>query len=257
MCATAVCLATVLLGIDVGWEPLPEGGVEYRIQIEPELLENLDGSGVLVESDVPPYVRDIRAFRITVGDAELGRKLSLSTDGPSDATQVAPFDPFLPSPSSPSIPLADPLPPIDRSTPPGQSSETRPSSQNPVGTAPEDPAQAHESTPTASARAVQTEALVNPPAIPGPLPAGLIGRPLGVRQAIHVEAIDPESPAVKTPDKSARPQIPAKPWGTLIATSFALFASCGLNIYLVWIAVDFRRRYLALAGGLGANAPIN
>ncbi|MEE8452674.1 MAG: hypothetical protein V3R99_12190 [Thermoguttaceae bacterium] len=244
MCTTAVCLATILLGIDVQWEPLPEGGVEYRIQIEPELLENLDESGVLVQSDVPPYVGDIRAFRITVGNTELGRSPALNAEEPSDASQVAPADPFLPSPSNPSIPTAPPLPPMRQLKPPGQPNGMWPPPQDSVGTQPEDPPD------------TQSETSGNPPAMPGPFPDDPISRPIGVRQAIHVESIEPESPAaVKT--TPAQPQTPAKPWGTLIATSFALFASFGLNLYLGWIAVDFRRRCRTLAGDLGANAPID
>ncbi len=41
MCGLVVCLATVVVGIDAGWQPLDGGGVEYLIQIEPQLLDAL------------------------------------------------------------------------------------------------------------------------------------------------------------------------------------------------------------------------
>ena len=32
MCGTVLCVAAVALGINVGWQPLPDGGMEYVIQ---------------------------------------------------------------------------------------------------------------------------------------------------------------------------------------------------------------------------------
>lgn len=93
------CIAAVLLGIDAGWQPLPEGGLLYLIQIEPELLETLK-SGQPIESDFPSYVKDVRGFRITVGTGELPRELpAAGGDSPGSAAATRdqpPTDPFLP-----------------------------------------------------------------------------------------------------------------------------------------------------------------
>ncbi len=63
----ATCLlAAAVLGVDVGWQPLPGGGMEYIIQIEPELLEALR-RGEVVVSQVPPQVKDVRQYRIVIG----------------------------------------------------------------------------------------------------------------------------------------------------------------------------------------------
>ncbi|MHC4177288.1 MAG: hypothetical protein ACYSWU_07270, partial [Planctomycetota bacterium] len=118
MCGNIACIAAVLLGIDAGWQPLPDGGMLYIIQIEPQLLETLS-SGEPVQSDVPPYVKDVRAYRIMVGTGELPRQLPpepiespgggrvshprIPPTAPADAaTDRPPTDPFIPPPASPS-----------------------------------------------------------------------------------------------------------------------------------------------------------
>ena len=74
MSGIAICLASLVLGIDVGWQPLPGGGMEYIIQIEPGTLDALR-PGEAIESQIPPEVRDVRAYRIVVGNQKLPTKL--------------------------------------------------------------------------------------------------------------------------------------------------------------------------------------
>ncbi len=72
MCGTAICVVMMAVGIDVGWEPLPGGGVEYIIQIEPEMLDTLrDGEDL--GSDIPSGL-DVRSYRIVVGTGKLPRR---------------------------------------------------------------------------------------------------------------------------------------------------------------------------------------
>lgn len=66
MNAIIVCLSAAVLGVDYGWQPVAGGGIEYIIQIEPELLDSLKAGHDLF-SDLPPATRDIRSYRITVG----------------------------------------------------------------------------------------------------------------------------------------------------------------------------------------------
>ncbi len=83
MCGNILCVAAILLGIDAGWQPLPEGGVVYLIQLEPQILDRLESGEIkAVESDLPPYVKDIRSYRITVGTDELPRELPPATSIP-------------------------------------------------------------------------------------------------------------------------------------------------------------------------------
>jgi hypothetical protein len=73
------CLAAVTMGVEVGWQRLPDGGVEYVIQIEPEMLELLK-EGEDYASDIPRGLRDVRSYRITVGTGPLPREGGLERE---------------------------------------------------------------------------------------------------------------------------------------------------------------------------------
>jgi len=98
MSGNILWIAVAALGVDVGWQPLSEGGVQYLIQIEPHALEALR-SGEVIQSDVPPGVDDVRGYRITVGTEQLPRELSvagesgLSPPRPPSAPNTLPVDP--------------------------------------------------------------------------------------------------------------------------------------------------------------------
>ena len=63
-----VCFAAVLLGVDASWPSLPDGGLQYVIQIEPQVFERLESGAIeTVGSHVPPDLADIRAFQIVIG----------------------------------------------------------------------------------------------------------------------------------------------------------------------------------------------
>jgi hypothetical protein len=84
-----VLMVGMSLGVDVGWQPLDDGGVEYIIQLEPQALELL-GNGDELRSDIPPFLRDkLTSYRIKVGTGELPRELKPAQPGkgrPADAT---------------------------------------------------------------------------------------------------------------------------------------------------------------------------
>ena len=69
----SLMLGGLLLGVDVGWQPLPDGeGMEYLIQLSPKDLEAMK-LGEPWMTDIPPSVGDVRAYRITVGSESLPR----------------------------------------------------------------------------------------------------------------------------------------------------------------------------------------
>lgn len=70
MCGSMLLVAAIAVGIDAGWQIHPDGGMEYIIQIEPEMLESLR-AGDEVASDIPSYLGDIRGYRIRVGSGDL------------------------------------------------------------------------------------------------------------------------------------------------------------------------------------------
>ena len=124
MCVNVVLVATALLGIEAGWKPLPEGGVEYHIQIEPHVLEALK-SGEAIYSDVPPHVRNVRAYKITVGTEEgLPRELPVDVDttgaesgGGVEEQRASPPDPDEQTGASETFPAAEVSPEVSLEIP--------------------------------------------------------------------------------------------------------------------------------------------
>lgn len=80
-----LCLAVAVVGIDVGWKPIPGGGVEYIIQIPPEAVDAVR-SGQPIQSDIPSQVTDIRAYRIVVGTGRLPKELPRYSAAPPQRT---------------------------------------------------------------------------------------------------------------------------------------------------------------------------
>lgn len=103
----SLMLGGLLLGVDVGWAPLPNGGgMEYLIQLSPNDLEAIR-SGEAWMTDIPLSVGEVRAYRITMGTGALPRidpppSLSLpAADTPADHPAPHPIRPE---------PAATPLP---------------------------------------------------------------------------------------------------------------------------------------------------
>ena len=66
MAGTWILAVAVVCGVDYGWQPHEDGGLEYIIQIEPWSLEALHQGSPIV-SQIPPELRGIQQFRIQVG----------------------------------------------------------------------------------------------------------------------------------------------------------------------------------------------
>lgn len=83
-------LAMVAVGIDVGYQPLPKGGAEYIIQIEPHTLESLQ-PGEEMESYLPPEAREVRPerIRVVIGKNKLPKELPPKLAIPSPTAQTA------------------------------------------------------------------------------------------------------------------------------------------------------------------------
>src|SRR4051812_46052043 len=90
-----ISLAVAALGIEVGWVPLPEGGHEYTIQLEPEMLDVLRKQKEEVFSEVPPQVH-VRRYRLLVGTGKLAR---VTGNSPTVATQQNTRGPSTPTPA--------------------------------------------------------------------------------------------------------------------------------------------------------------
>ena len=72
MVRLSLFIAAAAFGSDVGWQPLPEGGTEYIIQLNPYEL-NVLRRHLPLQSDVPRSAGEVRAYRIVVGNDILPR----------------------------------------------------------------------------------------------------------------------------------------------------------------------------------------
>lgn len=67
---TLLLLAGAAVGVDTGWSKLDSGGYEYIIQISPEQLESLRNGGEF-GSDLPTDTGAIRSYKIVVGSGPI------------------------------------------------------------------------------------------------------------------------------------------------------------------------------------------
>lgn len=120
-----ILVATAALGVEVGWEPLPGGGYEYTIQIEPELLKVLEQGHDEIFSEVPAGI-DVRRYRVMVGVGKLRRE-----NGPLATAGSVPAD----------VPPAA-APAARQAAPPSEPFSAAPlaaAASDPFGTPPSDP----------------------------------------------------------------------------------------------------------------------
>ena len=92
MTGLLVCLTTAALGVDYGWQPIAGGGIEYVIQIEPQMLDALK-QGDDISSALPAGANNIRRYRIVVGNAALphhGEPLPVDREAEPPAKESAP-----------------------------------------------------------------------------------------------------------------------------------------------------------------------
>ena len=240
MHATMLCLAMVTLGIEGGWRPLPDGGFEYTIQIEPHMLDEL-ARGEALFSDVPPKVRDVRSYRIIVGTGKLpqegGIEPALGDRPPAgESVDGAGVTPPLATP-----PLEDPggAPAF-----PGAISEPAPTP---------DPQQPPDDPPGPSAPGVSASV---PWDRPRTLPAPTDSQPLPEFDGIPAHFVDQQGNAARPrsddpqEEAEATPSADAEETGkppapfTLVLAGF--LGSFGGMLYTGWLAWEYRRRYRTL-----------
>lgn len=203
------CLALAAFGVDVGWQRLPDGGLQYLIQIGPEMIDSLK-AGAAIESDVPPTLKDIRGYRITLGKGELPR-------------QTPPADPVKPAaPSMSDFNFSQPLAPPLAGGPP--SSSPFPSSPSPNQFKPMPRTLMPE--PSGKPLAEQTASFVQPSAPSAPIAAAATG--------------------TAAPATAEAAPTSTRAWSYLAGSLVALSGSLAWNGYLLWMLREARRRYRQL-----------
>jgi hypothetical protein len=218
-----ILAAAAAVGVEVGWQPLPEGGHEYTIQIEPQLLNILKRQDIT--SDVPPQLQ-VRRYRVTLGTEKLARD-----DGPP-----LPAHPHVND--EPSTAVADS--PTDtapgNATPPDVGESPRHVPAEPTVAA--EPSTHDNHHPTTVETAQTTDDHGSRHAVPpGQLPAdGGASKPLEAQPAAHQEPSDAHT--------TEKPELePERPWTPFLVSGVLLCCSLGANLYLGWIAWEARHRY--------------
>ncbi|MBI2826588.1 MAG: hypothetical protein HYX69_18095 [Planctomycetia bacterium] len=232
MTGVLALIAATAVSIDVGWQPATGGGFEYIIQIEPELLDSLK-TGTDVFSELPPFLRGVRGYRITIGHAELPRE---GTPPAAEADIAA---------SRVQVPPA------------GNAAKKSDGAEGPALTG--TPADAKQPETGSADRPPDADvAAAKPPAVPGDSDnAGGGARTAGYQQAVAgggpappAEDGSPSNTQAAGYDAIAA-SLRDKPWLPLTGALVVLFASVGANIYLVMNAVSLRGRYRALVARAG------
>jgi hypothetical protein len=109
MCPTLTCLALAFLGVDLGYLPASDGGVELIVQIDPVMFQTLR-PGDPISVAVRPEVQQYRASKITIAvDNAPPRRILPSPSaapgrGASAPPATAPIVQASPLPPSPVMP---------------------------------------------------------------------------------------------------------------------------------------------------------
>ena len=210
MCPMIICVAVATLGIDAGWQRMPDGGMEYIIQLGPQDLEAMR-RGEPLGSDIPPAAGDVRSYRVIFGTGPLKKE-------PPPAGKI----PLKPSASETKASIK---------SPPASPSMPSPLSPDPVAKKMTDAMLLPPPSPMAS----HTETMLQPSSS-GEKPK--LGQP-----AIFEEPKGRSDPSTNAPNRTAPGEHSDRPWMPLTVTLLGLFASLGANVFLGWVAWGFRQRY--------------
>jgi len=214
MCGAMLLLAAVTAGIDAGWQPLPDGGMEYIIQIEPHALESL-AAGEEVVCEMPPGLKGVTSYRVRVGTGALPRE---EPPEPNDAAEATPS-------GSPTDGPVDPLLAVEPH-----------SGEQGTALSPWLPESAGDFSRPESAD------------VPRPLAVVPESTPSPERLAVY----DQQEPSAGTPEATpgqgldSSDQATSKPWLPFTLAVAALFGAVGGMLYTGWIAWEYRRRYQSL-----------
>ncbi len=218
--------AAAAFAVQFGWTPLPDGGNEYVIQVEPQLMSTFEKEGFT--SDVPPELRDIRRIRVHVGTDPIPNHGVTALKPPLD---VPPDQrPSARSVYDSKFTLAGG---VGDATPTG----SRPAKVNIFQTE-EDELNSDSKPKSAASRSTVTNASEQTHGHFNSSDAGSDEFDNGPSSAKSPMRVPPTPAGEKLAAKE-----PEQPLTPMIAAVVALFASIGGNIYLGWLHVGTRRQY--------------
>lgn len=272
------------MAVDFGWQTVSGGGIEYLVQVEPELIDSFRQEGFT--SELPAGLRDIRRIRITVGKGQLPHQGDLT--GPTIA-QAAPstVEPKSVEPKAVEPKVAEqdspPVPPETFGENDAKPTPARMESPSNVAGAPQlldssrpvpplpffqsGPAKSIATSAVATAEAVRKSGEQDREGTIQDVGSNETAKqPLGTGKPGLRTNEGPRIAATKSSDRrtveagmatspgSSDGESGAKPWGVLVAVLLGLFASLGANVYLAWIHQSVRAKYQALAARMDGGA---
>jgi len=231
MLGTVFCVATAVLGIDVGWEPDAQGDPQIIIQIEPELVPSLL-EGAPIEFDLRPEQVSVRHFRIQVGTGKLRdtetlprpRSTETATRGPDVAAAL------------PAEPKGDRQPPESSA-----SKETGPRSDS-IEPSPAGPLD-FDFPALPSEPSLEGPSSVSATPTPNRLPDDPGAQAIKEQPATFVEPVGGQKPSSPGDSSSAASDTLMMPMILMSCVAAGLLAAL---VYLGWIHLGTRRRYHAL-----------
>ncbi|HET6880173.1 MAG TPA: hypothetical protein VFI31_08465 [Pirellulales bacterium] len=268
MSGILVCLSAAVLGVDYGWQPVAGGGIEYIIQIEPELVESLKAGNDLF-SDLPASVRNIRSYRITVGTGRLphhGEPPPASAVVPAGGSSPADEESEASAPPTADVDLSQLPGPVlgpafllqpGNGQPANDDNQEEPPFLADADAAPLDNRVAgyHGKQKPPLTRGEDDESVDADKSPPSQKPLAdqseesHDGAAQATAKVADADVGETESPSDQPPQQ---PQTPAvRP----ALVQLGLLASLGGNVFLVWIATGQRSRYRALVRRMFANPP--
>ncbi|MBN2216763.1 MAG: hypothetical protein JW719_05265, partial [Pirellulales bacterium] len=99
MLGAFLCMATAVCGITTGWEPGPQGELQFIIQIEPEAVAPMV-EGAPIEFDLPPEHQGVTHFRFQIGRDKPPR---LGNPAPPPTNETAAREPTADPASQPGV----------------------------------------------------------------------------------------------------------------------------------------------------------
>jgi hypothetical protein len=271
MCSLLILVAATATGIDVGWQPLPEGGYEYTIQIEPELAETFLRGEHEIVSSVPDHI-EARRYRIVVGSNQLAR---INADSRAEAVPrsraIEPQRPGAKPPvgnaprksreEQPAAESEPPLEPVAQPEPsmpaaadaaPLQNLPAPPAESGPAIAIPQEPVPVAESQPSATSPFTHSRAADEGRVESDASTPGLAETPPKLLQSAYQEATQANRPKSDAATAGGATTGPERPWTAFVLALVLLCCSIGANAYLGWVAWDARARYRQALVKLGA-----
>jgi hypothetical protein len=210
-------------GVTFGWQELPDGGIEYIVQVEPALLDAFRDTGYW--SEIPAGTPAFRRIKLKVGDEKL----------PNEGT--------LPPP----VVAPEPKQTVTEGNPMASGAEFSKPPDAPTREAPADFQQPAEAKPIYSGPF--SGAFNRDQKLPAPEP---------IDEPAPTTKPDAETPPMTTKKpvlgETEPPSGTARPWMPLMLALVALFASIGANAYLVWIHQTLRINYRAVVARMKGDA---